>query len=97
LDNATIRAEIETALQTTLAQGFGGNHSLCHGDLGNLELLLQASQVLAEPQWHAQVDRIAASILESISKDGWLCGTPLAGVYGGEEAYGATSLVPKGF
>ena len=77
LDNATIRAEIETALQTTLAQGFGGNHSLCHGDLGNLELLLQASQVLAEPQWHAQVDRIAASILESISKDGWLCGTPL--------------------
>jgi hypothetical protein len=36
---------------------------LCHGDLGNLELLLQASQVLEEPQWHAQVDRIAAIIL----------------------------------
>ena len=77
LDDAAIRAEIETALQTTLAQGFGSNHSLCHGDLGNLELLLQASQVLEEPQWHAQVDRIAAIILESISRDGWLCGTPL--------------------
>jgi lantibiotic modifying enzyme len=77
LDDEAIRAEIDTALQTTLAKGFGGNHSLCHGDLGNLELLLQASQVLAEPQWHAQVDRIAAIILESISRDGWLCGTPL--------------------
>jgi type 2 lantibiotic biosynthesis protein LanM len=77
LDDATIRAEIDTALQTTLAQGFGGNHSLCHGDLGNLELLLQASQILEEPQWRPQVDRIAAIILESISRDGWLCGTPL--------------------
>jgi type 2 lantibiotic biosynthesis protein LanM len=77
LDDAAIRVEIDTALQTTLAQGFGGNHSLCHGDLGNLELLLQASQVLAEPQWRAQVDRIAAIILESISRDGRLCGTPL--------------------
>jgi lantibiotic modifying enzyme len=77
LDDAAIRAEIDTALQTTLAQGFGGNHSLCHGDLGNLELLLQASQVLEESQWRAQVDRIAAIILESISRDGWLCGIPL--------------------
>jgi class II lanthipeptide synthase len=77
LDDAAIRVEIDTALQTTLAQGFGNNHSLCHGDLGNLELLLQASQVLEEPQWRAQVDRIAVIILESISRDGWLCGTPL--------------------
>jgi type 2 lantibiotic biosynthesis protein LanM len=77
LDDAEIRTEIDTALQTTLAQGFGGNHSLCHGDLGNLELLLQASQVLEDPQWRAQVDRIAAILLESISRDGWLCGTPL--------------------
>ena len=77
LDDAVIRAEIDTALQITLAQGFGGNHSLCHGDLGNLELLLQASQVLAEPQWHTQVHRIAAIVLDSISRDGWLCGPPL--------------------
>ena len=48
---------------------------MCHGDLGNLELLLQASQVL-DHRWHTQVNRIAAIILESISRDGWLCGTP---------------------
>ncbi len=65
------------ALRTTLAQGFGGNHSLCHGDLGNLELLLQASQVLPDPQWKAQTERIASAILESIDQHGWLCGVPL--------------------
>ncbi|NJL57750.1 hypothetical protein HC928_23430, partial [bacterium] len=27
------------ALRTTLDQGFGYNHSICHGDLGNLDLL----------------------------------------------------------
>ena len=40
LEDDGIHADIETALQTTLATGFGFNHSLCHGDLGNLELLL---------------------------------------------------------
>jgi lantibiotic modifying enzyme len=42
LDDPTIRAEIEVALQSTLTAGFGYNHSLCHGDLGNLDLVLEA-------------------------------------------------------
>jgi type 2 lantibiotic biosynthesis protein LanM len=74
LDDAAIRAEIRAALQTTLAQGFGLNHSLCHGDLGKLELLLQASRVLADSQWSAHVSRTAALVLQSISRDGWQCG-----------------------
>ncbi|EDX76063.1 Lanthionine synthetase C-like protein [Coleofasciculus chthonoplastes PCC 7420] len=77
LDDAKIRTEIDTALKTTLEHGFGSNHSLCHGDLGNLELLLQASQTFDDPQWKTQVDRFAAIILESIDKYGWLCGVPL--------------------
>jgi type 2 lantibiotic biosynthesis protein LanM len=77
LDNAKIRAEIDTALKTTLAHGFGSNHSLCHGDLGNLELLLQASRTLDDSQWKTQVDRLAGIILESINQHGWLCGVPL--------------------
>ncbi len=76
LDNPEIRSEIDTALRTTLAKGFGNNHSLCHGDLGNLELLLQASLTLDQSQWQPQVDRLAAIILESINKHGWLCGVP---------------------
>lgn len=77
LDDAKIRAEIDTALKTTLAHGFGSNHSLCHGDLGNLELLLQASLILDDPQWETQVNRLASIILESINQHGWLCGVPL--------------------
>lgn len=79
LDDAAVRAEIDTALNTTLAQGFGGGggHSMCHGDLGNLELLLQAGQVLGDPKWATHVGRITASILGSISRHGWLCGNQL--------------------
>jgi len=77
LDNAAIRAETDTALKTTLAQGFGHNHSLCHGGRGNLELLLQASQIRDDPQWHTQVDHLSAMILESIDGDGWLYRVPL--------------------
>ncbi len=77
IDDAKIRTEIDTALKTTLAHGFGSNHSLCHGDLGNLELLLQASLTLDHPQWHDQVNRLASIILVSINQHGWLCGVPL--------------------
>ena len=76
LDEPATRAEIDAALETTLARGFGDNHSLCHGDLGNLETLLQAGERLAEPRWRAEASRMAAVILESIRRDGWICGVP---------------------
>jgi type 2 lantibiotic biosynthesis protein LanM len=78
LDDETAREEIDVALKTTLERGFGDNHSLCHGDLGNLELPLQASLMLGDPQWRAQVDRLGCLILDSISRDGCLCGVPAA-------------------
>jgi type 2 lantibiotic biosynthesis protein LanM len=79
LDDAAVRSEIDTSIKTTLAQGFGGNHSLCHGDLGNLELLLQANQTFGGPHghWQAIVDERAAAVLRSIERQGYLCGVPL--------------------
>jgi lantibiotic modifying enzyme len=77
LAEPTIRDEIETALKITMSNGFGLNHSLCHGDLGNLELLLQASEVLHESQWRHQTNRHSSIILDSIDEHGWLCGVPL--------------------
>lgn len=71
-----LRGEIDLALQTTLATGFGRNHSLCHGDLGNLELLLQTSESY-DPQWHSMVRQKTELILNSIHQDGWRCGLPL--------------------
>ena len=77
LDDEEIRGEIEAALKVTLESGFGSNHSLCHGDLGNLELLLQASLTLKDSYWKTQLDYFSAIILESIKEHGWLCGVPL--------------------
>jgi type 2 lantibiotic biosynthesis protein LanM len=74
LDDATTRAEIATALATARAHGFGGNHSLCHGDLGNLELFLQAHAVLGERRWRTEAERIAGGILADIEGRGWQCG-----------------------
>jgi lantibiotic modifying enzyme len=77
-DDSRIRAEIDAALETTLAEGFGSNHSLCHGDLGNVDFLLLASARLADPRWPAETGRLAGAILGSIERNGWLCGVPLA-------------------
>ncbi|MDF5712055.1 MAG: type 2 lanthipeptide synthetase LanM family protein [Nostoc sp. S4] len=77
-DDAQTRTEIYTTINSTLKQGFGLNHCLCHGDLGNLELLLQAREILGDQQWNPQIQSISGSIIESINKYGWLCGVPLA-------------------
>jgi type 2 lantibiotic biosynthesis protein LanM len=77
VSDPSIMEEVERALQITLEQGFGLNHSLCHGDLGNLELLLQASRLLGDHEWATQVSRLSSMVLESIETHGWLCGIPL--------------------
>jgi type 2 lantibiotic biosynthesis protein LanM len=77
VDDPRLRDELAIALKLTLAQGFGGNHSLCHGDLGNLELLLQASASLDDPALHTALSRISTAILADIEQHGWRCGVPL--------------------
>lgn len=77
-DAPDIRAEIDMALETTLNQGFGLNHCLCHGDLGNLETILQASLMLDDPQWEAHRRRLTAGIMASSKEHGWLCGSTLS-------------------
>ena len=76
LNDAATQTEIEVALRTTLANGFGQNHSLCHGDLGNIELLAVAGERSNDAQLRAQVQRQTALILASIKQHGWLCGLP---------------------
>jgi len=76
LADAEARREIEIAINTTLNRGFGHNHSLCHGDLGNLELLLQAGLVLNDERAHVEAYRHVSNIVESVASDEFLCGTP---------------------
>jgi len=76
LDDPRLGDEIQVALHTTLAHGFGQSHCLCHGDMGNLELLLEASRVWPAGGWGARMERLAAMVLDSMERDGWQCGGP---------------------
>jgi type 2 lantibiotic biosynthesis protein LanM len=78
LDDSFMREEISTALRTTVASGFGHNHSLCHGDFGKLDFVLQAARTDEFANWQPEVDRLACKITQSVQRDGWLCGNPLA-------------------
>ncbi|HET8773269.1 MAG TPA: type 2 lanthipeptide synthetase LanM family protein [Thermoanaerobaculia bacterium] len=69
LDDAEVRGEIDDAVRSTIERGFGENHSICHGDLGNLELLFAAGR--EDEAW-----RIAGGIADSIRGGGWLGGLP---------------------
>src|SRR5947209_7754252 len=75
IDDATLHAEIDAALQTSLAHGFGLNHCLCHGDMGNLEFVLSATRLL--PKYEEQVQRLTAMLLDNIERQGWVTGVPL--------------------
>jgi type 2 lantibiotic biosynthesis protein LanM len=68
-------SEIRAAVRSTLAEGFGGNQSLCHGDLGNLELIRAAARALDDPDLAAEADRLAGRILARIEAGNLRCGT----------------------
>jgi type 2 lantibiotic biosynthesis protein LanM len=77
IDNEETRAEIRTTLELTLAQGFCQNHSLCHGDLGNLDFLLQAQTMLDDDEsLRMKIERLSAIILQDLQVNGVFCGVP---------------------
>jgi type 2 lantibiotic biosynthesis protein LanM len=77
-DHPIVREDLELAIQATLNYGPGANHSLCHGDLGNLDFLLQACQATASGELAQRVDELTNQVIASMQKYGWLCGVPLA-------------------
>jgi lantibiotic modifying enzyme len=78
LDHPIVRDDLRLAIQATLKHGPGANHCLCHGDLGNLDFLLQACQATASGELAQRVDELTNQVIASMQKYGWLCGVPLA-------------------
>ena len=76
LDDEEVRREIDVAVRATLAGGFGENHSLCHGDVGNLELLFAAARLHGDAALEERAWRIAGGVADSIRERGWLFGLP---------------------
>ncbi|HWN41087.1 MAG TPA: type 2 lanthipeptide synthetase LanM family protein [Thermoanaerobaculia bacterium] len=70
LEDPEMLGEIRTAARSTLAEGFGFNHCLCHGDLGNLELVREAGRILEDADLEAEAKRIASGILAQVEQDG---------------------------
>lgn len=68
------RDELETALRTVLADGFGHNHSLCHGDLGNADILLSAARELGRPELERRARERAGAVVDAAERSGWRCG-----------------------
>jgi type 2 lantibiotic biosynthesis protein LanM len=74
-ERESLRREIEQAVRRTLERGPGQNHCLCHGDLGNLDFLLQARRPFPSQELAASSQRFLEIVLASLDHDGWLCGT----------------------
>jgi type 2 lantibiotic biosynthesis protein LanM len=72
MDNTIIRNDIDAALIDTCKKGFRRNHSLCHGDLGNAEFLLQAGRQMDRPQLIGE----AIAHVARCANGSWRCGTP---------------------
>lgn len=76
-DNDVLRHELDIAVQTTLREGFGSSHSLCHGDMGSLELLLQHHLAYPDAVSQQTLSAYAARVFADIGRTGWHCGNPL--------------------
>lgn len=84
LKDAALRSEAETAIGTTVAALDAALYSriqdcsLCHGFLGNTELLLEAHAVLDADEYREKADAYAAAATARLGRDGfpWPCGVP---------------------
>ncbi|HEY6748992.1 MAG TPA: lanthionine synthetase LanC family protein [Mycobacteriales bacterium] len=68
--------EIEIAVASTLRESVGQNNSLCHGDLGNLEIVALAADRLNKPDWRRRANEMLAQAVEGGRRHGWLSGMP---------------------
>jgi len=71
-----VTADLEHAVETTVANGFHGNHSLCHGALGNHALLEAVRDHPSLARFESDRIRSAEQILVSIRRLGPVCGIP---------------------
>ena len=72
MDDSETREEIGIALRKTVGAEFGLHHSLCHGDLGHLDILLHASQRVDEAWWRDAGERLARETVAGIAERGCL-------------------------
>ena len=75
-DDLEVAGDLGSALTSTARVGFGSNDSLCHGDLGNLELLVRAQELGYAGEWHESLAAHSARLVERLGRGRWRCGIP---------------------
>ncbi|TPE69769.1 type 2 lanthipeptide synthetase LanM family protein [Halalkalibacterium halodurans] len=73
-DDELLHEELNAALNKTISDGFGHNHSLCHGDFGNLDLLLLYAQYTNNPEPKELARKLAISSIDQAHTYGWKLG-----------------------
>jgi type 2 lantibiotic biosynthesis protein LanM len=79
IESEIVNHDISKALEKTMKDGFTEvSYSLCHGDMGNLELILIGADYFGSDQLNTFVSHMADHILKEVEKSGhhWKCGIP---------------------
>ncbi|GEM29016.1 lanthionine synthetase [Nocardia neocaledoniensis NBRC 108232] len=91
-----VESDMVAALETTLRSGFGNGNSLCHGDFGSLELAVTVASDRADGELWTRLRRHAATVVDSITEEGWRCGIQrdleVPGLYNGLAGIGFGAL-----
>ena len=77
LRDPIVAEEIRAAVKFTVENGFGFNHSLCHGDFGNRELLHEAASALDDPALYELSEQITAKMVAEVRTSGYRTGIRL--------------------
>jgi len=76
VDGERARREIVIAMEETTANGFGGNQSLCHGDLGNADIMFTVGEALDQESWRTTAVRHASRACEDVRNGRLRTGLP---------------------
>jgi lantibiotic modifying enzyme len=71
-----VARDLAVALDSTARFGLGSNDSLCHGDLGNLDLLISARTRGLTGEWERALDAHSARLVARLREGRWYCGIP---------------------
>ena len=75
-DDQAVEADLRAAVKDTLSRGFTDVHCLCHGSLGNLEVVERTAEVLGDRALEEAARIRWQSLYEGLVTKGVVCGTP---------------------
>lgn len=71
-----LEKEMDIAAETTANCGFNGTHSLCHGDVGNLEILYDYASLKKEKELYENCRMYSQYLAQMFIEGKWNCGLP---------------------